>query len=469
MPEMSIDEQGNLDGNDQVLASVNVDLAILGGGAIESVTLTGKSNINATGNAANNQIIGNSGNNVLDGAAGNDVLQGFDGKDQLIGGSGNDVLDGGIGADTLTGGAGNDIYLIESAGDVIDEQGNVDAGDAVQAAISINLGALGAGAIENATLTGTGAINATGNASANQLTGNSGANIVDGGSGNDILSGAAGNDTALGGLGDDQLIGGAGNDSIDGGAGADTVFFSGKLADYQVLVAPDGTITVTDLQPAINGNDGKDTISNVESVRFLDATLNFGHAPTTPIDTNVAANSILETASGGELAGITAQASDIDYSDTVTFSLVSDAGGRFVIDPSTGVVSVAPGATFEAASEPSLSITVRATDGTGRFADSAFTIAVQNVNQAPESVDLVGSTLPESVEGAVVGAVTAFDPDADDILPIPSTMRGSKSLMASSSSRTASPSTSKPSRASPSRSPRPIRAGSASRRSSISA
>ena len=52
------------------------------------------------------------------------------------------------------------------------------------------------GEIENLTLTGTGAINATGNALNNVLIGNSGANVLTGGAGADTLDGGGGVDTA---------------------------------------------------------------------------------------------------------------------------------------------------------------------------------------------------------------------------------------------------------------------------------
>ncbi len=41
---------------------------------VENLTLTGSSNINATGNTLNNTLTGNSGNNVLDGGEGNDIV-----------------------------------------------------------------------------------------------------------------------------------------------------------------------------------------------------------------------------------------------------------------------------------------------------------------------------------------------------------------------------------------------------------
>ncbi|MDP3010285.1 MAG: hypothetical protein Q8N30_14615 [Methylococcales bacterium] len=58
--------------------------------------------------------------------------------------------------------------------------------------------------VENLMLTGTAAINGTGNADVNTLTGNSAANILSGQAGNDVLIGGAGADTLVGGLGKDS-------------------------------------------------------------------------------------------------------------------------------------------------------------------------------------------------------------------------------------------------------------------------
>ena len=88
---------------DTVFASVTYSLAPGTSGnqgyGIENLTLTGSSNINATGNGKNNVLTGNSGSNVLNGGNGNDTLIGGNGNDTLIGGAGNDTLTGGAGAD----------------------------------------------------------------------------------------------------------------------------------------------------------------------------------------------------------------------------------------------------------------------------------------------------------------------------------------------------------------------------------
>ncbi|MBD2480142.1 proprotein convertase P-domain-containing protein, partial [Anabaena sp. FACHB-83] len=218
------------EGTDKVQSSVSYTL----GANVENLSLTGTSAINGTGNSLNNTISGNNGNNILNGDAGNDIL---------TGGAGNDTLNGGTGNDTLIGGAGNDIYVVDSTGDFVSENANQGI-DTVQSSISYTLG----NGVENLTLTGTSAINGTGNFYNNTITGNSGNNTLNGGDGNDIVNGGAGVDTLLGGNGNDNLIGGTGNDTLTGGAGRDRFTFNSstegidRITDFNVV---DDTIAVS--------------------------------------------------------------------------------------------------------------------------------------------------------------------------------------------------------------------------------
>lgn len=113
---------------------------------------------------------------------------------------GNDTLDGGAGNDTMAGGMGDDTYLVDNAGDVVSEAAGAGM-DLVQSSVTHTLAAN----VENLTLTGAAAINATGNALALMLTGNSG---------NNALSGAAGNDTMIGGAGNDTYVVDAAGDVV---------------------------------------------------------------------------------------------------------------------------------------------------------------------------------------------------------------------------------------------------------------
>jgi Ca2+-binding RTX toxin-like protein len=204
------------EGTDRVIASISYTL----GEHLENLTLTGTEAINGTGNELNNVIVGNSAGNALTGLGGNDRLTGGDGNDILLGNEGNDTLNGSAGDDSMTGGPGNDSYYVDSAGDVVTEA--IDEGtDRVIASISYSLGAN----LENLTLTGTEAIDGTGNAQNNVIVGNSVGNVLSGLGGNDSLSGGIGDDTLDGGAGNDRLTGGQGNDTyrLGLGSGADIV------------------------------------------------------------------------------------------------------------------------------------------------------------------------------------------------------------------------------------------------------
>jgi serralysin len=167
------------EGTDTVQSSVTYTLV----NNLENLTLTGTTAINGTGNILNNIIIGNSAINTLSG------------------GAGDDHLDGGTGADKLLGGIGNDTYIVDNTSDVITE--NVNEGtDTIRSSVSLTLG----NNVENLILTGTSAINATGNTLNNVLTGNSAINTLTGGGGDDYLDGGAGADKLLGGIGNDTYI-----------------------------------------------------------------------------------------------------------------------------------------------------------------------------------------------------------------------------------------------------------------------
>ncbi|MBU0481773.1 MAG: hypothetical protein KKG47_11810, partial [Proteobacteria bacterium] len=158
------------------------------------------------------------GNDTVYGDNGNDSIYGEAGDDILNGGDGNDLLDGGTGADTMTGGKGDDTYIVDDAGDVVVEDLN-EGLDTVQSSVSHTL----SDNVENLVLTGSAAIDGTGNALANTITGNDADNVINSGNGGDSVSGGAGNDTITTGSGEDVVTGDAGDDTIITGSGNDII------------------------------------------------------------------------------------------------------------------------------------------------------------------------------------------------------------------------------------------------------
>ncbi|MNZ13767.1 Bifunctional hemolysin/adenylate cyclase precursor [compost metagenome] len=291
-------------GTDTVQSSVTHALS----DNVENLTLIGTSAVNATGNSLNNLLIGNSAANVLSGGAGDDtyvvgagdsVVEAVDaGTDTvqstvtftlaanlenlillgsaaingtgnsannlLVGTEGNNLLDGGVGADTMSGGLGDDTYVVDNAADLVIENSG-EGTDTIQTTMSYSSG----GNIENITLLGSLAINATGDVSNNLLIGNNAANLLSGGAGNDTLNGGGGSDTLVGGTGDDTyILGAAGTVIVENASeGIDTVqtATSYALMDANLEnLTLTGTTTINgtgnSADNVITGNDGNNVL-----------------------------------------------------------------------------------------------------------------------------------------------------------------------------------------------------------------
>ena len=196
------------------------------------------------GRRGNDHIYGGGGDDVVHGAAGQDYLEGNDGNDELYGEADNDTLlgqqgidklDGGTGADRMSGGAGDDTYIVDNSGDRVIEFAN-QGGDEVRSSVSFTLSP----DVERLTLTGSAAIDGTGNESDNLMIGNDAANTLRGGGGKDhlfggggkdILEGAAEDDILEGGAGDDvyRYVSGDGVDRIEDTQGKNTIFVDGRV------------------------------------------------------------------------------------------------------------------------------------------------------------------------------------------------------------------------------------------------
>ncbi|HSF91547.1 MAG TPA: Ig-like domain-containing protein, partial [Paracoccaceae bacterium] len=108
----SIKERGN--DIDSVYSSVSWTLD----SGLENLTLTGSSNLDGTGNTADNILIGNSGDNQLFGMDGDDTLDGAGGSDLLDGGAGTDTaVFAGTYADYTFAWSGTDLLVTSTTGE----------------------------------------------------------------------------------------------------------------------------------------------------------------------------------------------------------------------------------------------------------------------------------------------------------------------------------------------------------------
>ncbi len=197
-------------------------------------------------------ITGTSGPDSLTGTSSDDRLAGLAGDDHLTGLAGDDRLDGGTGADELTGGAGDDTYIIDESGDLAIEAAS-EGTDSVQSSMSYVLGSN----LENLVLSGSAAIDGTGNEQDNVLTGNSAGNVLAGGAGNDtyvigaddtvIEQAGEGTDTVLAGV---RMTLGANVENLKLTGGA---FLIGTGNASENVLEADGSISV------LAGGDGNDT------------------------------------------------------------------------------------------------------------------------------------------------------------------------------------------------------------------
>ena len=130
----------------------------------------------------------------------------------------------------------------------------------------------------------------------------------------------------------------------------------------------------------------------------------------TPVDSNASANTVVDTASNGTTVGITASASDADGStNTITYSLSDSANGRFAINSSTGVVTVADTSQLDYNTDTSHDITVVATSADSSTASATFTI-----NVTAGSLTLTISTNTSEYNILTAATAAGYDASADE-------------------------------------------------------
>jgi Ca2+-binding RTX toxin-like protein len=381
-------------------ATAGVTASLLAGGLTGTGDAAGDSYTgfeNLRGSGFNDTLEGDHGDNVVHGLAGDDALYGQGGVDLLAGFTGDDLLDGGAGADIMIGSAGNDTYVVDDAGDRIDEivgQG-VDTVRTSLARYELS------GTVEN--LVGTAS-------TGQELVGNDTANVITGGSGDDVLNG------------------GYGADTLDGGAGTDKAVFRGQLSDYAAQRQEDGSIRL--VGPV--GTDGTDVIQNVELFQFDNGVFTrqelLNRAPTAvqPLADVAATEDAAFTAqlpgdaftdADGDVLAYTARLAD---GSALPSWLTFDAATRtFSGTPANGNVGA-------------LEIRVTATDPLGKSASDVFTLNVANVNDAPTvAAPLADMTTAEDAPFSFQAPASVFaDVDLGDTLAVAATRADGSALPA---------------------------------------
>lgn len=250
------------------------------------------------GMLATNVLNGSTTAETLTGTAAADRLYGLDGDDVLSGAAGNDLLDGGAGNDTMSGGAGNDTYFVDSASDIVYENAS-EGTDTVNSSVSWTLGAN----VENLVLTGTSAIDGTGNTLANRIFGNAANNVIDGGSGADVMLGGQGDDIYLVDSASDVLYeyDGEGIDQVNSsvsyalGANLEKLVLTGTAAINGTGNELANTMTGNSAANTLAGGTGNDTYwlsrgSGADIVQENDATA--GNTDVAQFDADIAVDQL---------------------------------------------------------------------------------------------------------------------------------------------------------------------------------
>ena len=177
-----------------------------------------------------------------------------------------------------------------------------------------------------------------------------------------------------------------------------TLVTTGVLLNFEATPSLDVTVEVTD----------SDGLTRAEV--FTIALNNLNEAPT---DLALPPATVNENAANGTIVGtLTPTDPDVTPTQTFSYSLLNNAGGRFAINPTTGAISVANGLLLNFENAASHTVTAQVTDQGGLSYAEAFTISVADLNEAPTAIGSSGLSVAEnSANGTVVGILGATDPD----------------------------------------------------------
>ena len=200
------------------------------------------------------------------------------------------------------------------------------------------------------------------------------------------------------------IVGGNANSafSLDAATGRITVRTPDAL-NHEVAAEQALTIRVSD--------GGQPSRSITGNVSIVIADVNEFTPTMNDFAFQVAENSVTGTEVGRLMA------SDLDRSQTLRFALTSgNANGVFAVDPDTGVITVLnpAGLDFETANALLLEASVTDSGQPSRSATGLVMVTVTNANEPPHTIALNSATVRENLRGAVLGQLTAQDPEPTD-------------------------------------------------------
>lgn len=369
-------------GTDTVISTSDFGLNWAGRDFIENLTLAdGNGAVVAVGNNLNNVITGNQGNNIINGKGGADTMIGGFGNDIYVVDDVNDtvvessfsarfnndadkvitfvnnytladnveILDFRSANMTATGNSLDNTYIVSYANIVINEAVNGGT-DTVNSSVSYTL----TSGLENLTLTGTLAIDGTGNSGDNVLTGNSASNLLTGGDGNDTYYI---NSADYYGIGGDKVIEGSGAAS-----GVDTIISTVSVgldwyapnvenltlagaAYIGVGDALNNVITGNDFANILNGKGGDDRLigNGGADILFGDVGNDTFVFSSTLVPTRYGIDTVVDFTSGSDhielssaiFSNVVASSGTLAASDFAVIGSASDTGSQHILYNST--------------------------------------------------------------------------------------------------------------------------------------
>ncbi|WP_105439700.1 DUF5801 repeats-in-toxin domain-containing protein [Neorhizobium sp. T25_13] len=356
---------------------------------VQNITLQGEAPIKVIGDGLSNTINGNDGANILEGGDGNDILNGNGGDDtiQWSVGDGLDVVDGGTelagGRDLLrvVGSSASEQYAIWSVAAYNAAHAGAPYGGSAEILLTVN-GALAAEVKEIEDI------------------------VIQGGGGTDTIA-------VIGSFAGTSLL--TSTITYEGGEGDETFDVSELTSGHSVVVKGAGGTDVLVIGDEAGESIWKDVIvtrdpdsgeftielpnggpvlkaTGVESFQFFDGTVSAAQLiEQAPTDLTTSGLTVAENSAAGTIIG-SVQGVDVNGSiDPLSYAFVladsstslTSADGRFVINASTGEISVAAGAVLDYETTPSIDLSVRVTDSKNGSYSENVNVQLTNVNEAP--------------------------------------------------------------------------------------